>query len=96
MCLSALRSARVRCVYDVLLCGVVMSFFGSGCGEWLVSVLGVVSRVCWTPLVGVGVSLWWLLVSCGGVLSGCMDGMLTGLSMMSGLMGLWVCKSLFR
>ena len=50
MCLSVLLRAWVRCVYDVLRCCAVMSFFGSGCGEWLVSVLGVVSRVCWTSL----------------------------------------------
>jgi hypothetical protein len=57
MCLSVLLNVWDRCVYDVLLCGVVMSFFGSGCGEWLVSVLGVVLHVCWTSLVGVGVAL---------------------------------------
>ncbi len=57
MCLSVLLSAWVRCVYVVLLCGVVMSFFGNGCGEWLVSVLGVVAHVCWTSLVCALVSL---------------------------------------
>ena len=57
MCLSVLLSAWVRCVYVVRLCGVVVGSFGGGCDWWLVGVLGVVSRVCWTLLVGFGGSL---------------------------------------
>jgi len=33
MCLSVVLRAWVRCVYDVLLYGVLMISFGSGCGE---------------------------------------------------------------
>ena len=95
MCLCVLLSEWVRCVYVVRLCGVFVGSFGSGCDWWLVSVPSVVSRVCWTLLVGFGVSLFWFGSSCGGVFSGWVDGVLMGLSMVTGLMGLWMCRSLF-
>jgi hypothetical protein len=57
MRVTVLLSAWDRCVYVVRLCRVVVGSFGGGCDWWLGSVLSVVSRVCWTLLVGFGVSL---------------------------------------